>query len=139
MIALSLCSHFLRVNLHRRHDPEIALYTLVVVIEDIILNHPDQFFSGMEGVSVVPFTFHDPPETFHRSVVDTVSDSGHALCHSMINEFLVENAIRILKSSVTVKYRSCIRIVFYCDIKGIEYEFVVIGVSYHIRHDPSVT
>ncbi len=126
MIALSLCSHFQFMNLHRCHDPEIALYALVVVIEDIILNHPDQFFSGMEGVSVVPFTFHDPPETFHRSVVDTVSNSGHALCHSLIYEFLVENAIRILESAVAVEDRFCIRILSYCNIKSVKDQLVVV-------------
>ena len=39
--------------LHGREDAKVALYTMVVVVTDVILNHIDQFFLAGKAFPVV--------------------------------------------------------------------------------------
>ena len=56
-------------------DTEIALYTLVVVITDVVLNHIDQLLFAGKSFSIVAFPFENTPKSLHRTVID-------AMCHT---------------------------------------------------------
>ena len=66
---------------HRCQHAKVALYTAVVVVDDVILNHRNEFFSAREPSAIVSFPFQDAPESFHWSIVDSFCYSGHALLH----------------------------------------------------------
>ena len=103
--------------LHGRQNVQIPLKSLMVIIVDVVLDHSDKFFSVSETSSIVTFSFQNAPEPFHRSVIDAVRYSRHALRHPGILKFGVKHSVCVLKPSVTVKERMSIRIRFYSRIK----------------------
>ena len=91
------------VFLHRREDTKAPLHTSVVIITDIILNHIDQFLFAGKAPAVIAFSLQNSPEALHRSVVNTLGHTGHALSHASFLQFVVKGPIGILKSSITMK------------------------------------
>jgi hypothetical protein len=55
-----------------------------------------------EAVAIVSFSFKDPPESFHWSIVDALRYSGHTLSHAGIFQFGMECPVGVLESSVAV-------------------------------------
>ena len=96
--------------LHGREDAQISLYTMVVVVTNIILNHIDQLFLGGKTLTVVAFSFQDTPESLHRPIVDAFGYTGHTLRHTGILQLLVERTVCVLIAPVAVKQGMCLRI-----------------------------
>ena len=97
-----------------------------------------QFFPACKLPAVIAFSLKDAPETFHRTIVDALADSWHALGHTSSYYLLVELKVCILEASVTVKQRMCIRIILDRQIERSEDQWIVISISNHIWHDTSV-
>ena len=91
------------VFLHRCQNAQIALYTAVVVVADVILNHLHKLLAACEPSAVISFSFQNTPEAFHRAVVNALGNSGHALSHLCFLQFVVECSVCILESSVAVE------------------------------------
>ena len=50
------------MNLHGRPDTQPTLEAAEIVINDVTLDHTDQFLPAGEASAVVPFPLEDPPE-----------------------------------------------------------------------------
>ena len=122
--------------LHWCQDAEIPLQSLVVVIDDIVLNHLDQDFPVRESSAIVALPLEDSPEPLHRAVVYTLSYTGHTLLHPSIFQLLVEGTVRVLETSVAVEQGSCTGIGRCRLVKGIKNQWIVIPVTDHIGNDP---
>ena len=125
--------------LHRCQDAEIALYAPSVVIADEVLYRLDQFFLAGEALAVITLTFEDTPETLHWAVVDAVCHAGHALCHLCLFELMMKGSVRVLKSSVAVKQRMCVRVGLDCFLKGLEHQRIIVAVTDDVADDAVVT
>ena len=51
---------------------ESSLVSLVVVVINIVFDHRHELFPATETVAIVSFSFKNPPESFHRTVVDAL-------------------------------------------------------------------
>ena len=89
--------------LHRRQHAQVALYPAIVVIGDVVLNHGYEFLTTCESFAVIPFPLENAPEAFHRTVVNALGHSGHALLHLRFLQLIVESSVGVLKTSVTVE------------------------------------
>ena len=56
-------------------------------------------------MAVIHFPFQDAPETFHRTIVNAVSDPGHTLFHVMGVQTHPELGAGILEPAVAVEQR----------------------------------
>ena len=135
----SLSGELPRTHFHRRQNAEVSLDSPVVVVVDVTFNRLYKGFSGSKAPAIVAFPFQDAPEAFHRPIVNAVGHPGHALHHALVNQFPVEDMACVLESPVAMEDGLGIRVVLNCQIEGIKYQFVVVGVSQYVRHDPSVT
>ena len=126
------------VLFHRRQDAEIALQTLTVVIADIFLNHLNEALTVSKTLAVVPFPFENAPEAFHGTVVNTVSHTGHTLCHSRRFQLCMESAVCVLVTSIAVEQRMCIRISSNSRIEGVKHKCVIIAIPNNKCRNPSV-
>ena len=124
--------------LHRREDAEVALDAPVVVVTDIIFNHIDQLFLRGKALAVVPFTLQDAPKALHGTVVNALGHAGHALRHTGLLQLVMEGTVGVLKTSVTMKERMRIGIGLYGSVEGLEYQWIVIPVAYHISDNATV-
>ena len=123
---------------HRSEYAEIPLEPFGVVILNEILNHGNQAGPIGEAFSVIPFPLQNSPESFHRTVINTLGYSGHALRHTGFGQHTVESAVRVLESSVTVAERVGVRVCVNRYPERIKYQRIVIGVPNYIADDPSV-
>lgn len=75
-----------------------------------MLNHPDEFrFTGKTS-AIITLSLQDAPEPFHRTVVNTVRYTGHALCHPSLLEFVVKDSAGVLETSVAMEQWMSIRV-----------------------------
>ena len=88
---------------HRRQDAQITLDTSCVVIANILLDHLNKLVLAGEPSAVIAFPFQDAPEALHRTIVNTSTNTGHTLLHSLLVQFRLELLARVLESPVTVK------------------------------------
>ena len=91
---------------HGRQNTQITLNTPRVVIANILLNHLDKLALAGEPSAVIAFPFQDAPEPLHRAVINAMRHAGHTLRHSRLHELIVEGAVGVLESSVTM-WLSC--------------------------------
>ena len=101
--AVFLCCFVKAVFLHGRQDAEVSLQAFEVVVTNVIFDHYNQALFSSKPITVIAFAFEDSPESFHRSVVNALADSGHALLHTGIYQLLMKSAVGILVPSVTVE------------------------------------
>ena len=85
------------VFFYRRQYAQVTLDSSGVVITDVALNHLHEFLFVGETLAVIAFPFQNAPESFHRSIVNAVSHTGHTLSHSSLYEFMVEGSACVLK------------------------------------------
>ena len=123
---------------HRRQDTQIALHPPGVVVMDIGFNHLDKFTFAGKPSAVIAFPFQDAPEALHRTVVNAMRHAGHALRHACLHELVVESAVGVLESSVTMEQGMRVRIGFHSLIKGLENQRIVIAFAEHIGHDAPI-
>ena len=72
-----LCRHEIAfVLLHWCQNAQITLYSVVIVVSDVVLNHGNKFFSAHEASAVVSFPFQNTPEAFHRAVINAFVLNG---------------------------------------------------------------
>lgn len=134
-----LCGHEIAlVLLHRRQHAQIALYPAVVVVGDVILNHGNKIFPAREAFTIVPFSFENTPESFHRAIVNALGNSGHALLHLCGFQLVVKDSVRILETSVAMEQRMCIGVSCYGSIQCIEHQGIVIAVTDNKCDDSTV-
>ena len=123
---------------HRSEYAKVPLESFGVVVLNKILNHGNQVCPVSESYSIVPFAFQDSPESFHWSVINTLSDPGHTLRHTGLGQHVVEWAACILESSVAVAQWMRIRFGSNRCPKSIEHQRIVIGVPDHIADNSPV-
>ena len=126
------------VEFHGCHAEKPFLVTARIVKIKILSNCSGQFFGGCEFVQIIHLGFEQSPETFHRSVVYASTDARHTLPHMCFLQFGVEDFTCILKTSVAVKQRVCIRISGNRIIKSIKYKLVIVAFPDSVRNNPSV-
>ena len=90
---------------HRSEYAKVPLEPFGIVILNEILNHSNQAGPVGEAFSVIPLSFQDAPESFHRPVINAFGNPGHTLSHTSFCQHMVESAIGILVTPVTVKQR----------------------------------
>ena len=101
----------------------------IVVEVYVALNGRYQAVVILEVAKVVHFAFENAPEAFHGAVVDAATDARHALYHSSLVQSRLKLLTGILKTSVTVKHRVGIRVFGNGQIKGVEYELVIVAAA----------
>jgi len=97
-----------------------------------------KFMIGMKMAQIVHFALEDSPEAFHGPIVDTSTNTRHALNHARFIQLMSEPSIGILKTAVAVKQRFGTGILFNGKIKGIENQFVVVTRTYGERYNAIV-
>ena len=105
---------------------------------DIGLNHLDKFTFAGKPSAVIAFPLQNAPEALHRAVIDAMRHAGHALRHACLHELVVESAVGVLESSVTMEQGMRVRIGFHSLIKGLENQRIVVAFAEHIGHDAPV-
>ena len=105
------------------------MVTLVIVVENVVFNHGNQFFSVGETFAVVTFSFQNAPETFHWTVVNALADAGHALGHAGSHEHAVKSVVGVLETAVAVEQRACIRIQPNCFIEVFKHKRIIVAVA----------
>ena len=123
---------------HRRQHAQFTLHPSGVVIMDIGLNHLHKLPLAGKPSAVIAFPLQDAPEALHRAVIDAMRHAGHALRHACLHELVVESAVGVLESSVTMEQGMRVRIGFHSLIKGLENQRIVIAFAEHIGHDAPV-
>lgn len=124
---------------YRRQYAQVTLDSSGVVITDVALNHLHEFLFAGETLAVIAFPFQNAPESFHRSIVNAVSHTGHTLSHSSLYEFMVEGSACVLETSIAVEQRVGIWIRLNSFVKGFVNEWIIIALTDHIGHDAPVT
>ena len=123
---------------YRSENAEAALQSFGIVVGNVFFNHLHKTLAVSKPFAIIPFPFKNTPEALHRTVVNTMSHSGHALRHTRLFQFCMKCTVCILKPSITVKQRMCIRIGSHSRIKGVVYQRVVVAVSNHVGDYSSV-
>ena len=130
-----LCSS---VKLHRCHAMKALLVPLGIIEMDIFLDGGSQRLLARKFSQIVHLGFQDSPESFHRTIINTFCNPGHALRHSGSFQFIMEASICILKSSVTMTQRVCLWITGNGIVESIKDQCVIIVISNYIGHNPSI-
>ena len=133
--AIFLCGG---MKLHRCHAAKPLLVSFGIIEMDVFFNSRDQFLLISEFSQIVHLRFQDSPKSFHRAIVNTMSNSGHTLHHLCGIQLCPKILVCILESTVTVEQWVCIGIVLNCFIKGVKYQFVIVAGTNFIRHNSSV-
>lgn len=123
---------------HRGQHAQITLHPSGVVIMDIGLNHLDKFIFAGKPSAVIAFPLQNAPEALHRAVINAMRHAGHTLRHFRLHELVVESAVGVLESSVTMEQGMRVRIGFHSLIKGLENQRIVIAFAELIGHDAPV-
>ena len=126
------------VLFHRCQNAKVTLETLCVVVMNITANHFHQFSTVREAPSIITLSLQNTPEPFHGTVVNAAANTRHTLCYASIDQPLVEVSVGILKSTVTVEDRMCIRIALDGLCKSVEHKLVVVCIPNHKGNDTSV-
>ena len=124
---------------HWRQDTQIALHPSGIVITDIVFNHLDEVPLTGEPSAVVALPLQNPPEAFHRAVINAVGNTGHTLRHSRLHKLLVKCPVCVLETSVAVKQGMCVRIGLHRFVKGLENQRIVVAFAEYIGHNTPVT
>ena len=133
-----LCGEMRFVVLPWCHDVKMALQALVVVVPDIGLDHLDKLVSARERPPIVTLPLQDPPEAFHRTVVNAAADAGHALRHAVLHELRMERTIRVLAAPIAVEQGMRVGVLRHGLVKRVEYEAVVVVVAQLECYDPVI-
>ena len=120
---------------HRRQDAQIALHPSGVVIMDIVLDRLNKLPLTGETPAVIAFPLQNAPEALHRAVINAMRHTEHTLRHAGLHELVVESAVGVLESSVTMEQGMRVRIGFHSLINGLENQRIVIAFAEHIGHD----
>lgn len=73
-------------------------------------------FAGKPS-AVIAFPLQNAPEALHRAVINAMRHAGHTLRHFRLHELVVESAVGVLESSVTMEQGMHVRIGFHSLIK----------------------
>ena len=138
-LAVFLCRRIVVVMiLGRRHQMKIPLDSPGVIVVDILLDSSDQVLLGGKSPSIVLLALQDSPEALHWSVINAVSNPGHAVFHVVLLQLRAELSARILESPVTMKQWMSVRLQFHSGIKGVHDQRIVIMVSDHVGYNSAV-
>ena len=125
--------------LHWRQDTKIALHAACVVVADVAFNRLEQLLLAGKPPAIVTLPFQNAPESLHRTVINTVRHTGHALRHPSLFEFVVKGSAGVLESSVTVEQRMGVRVGLNSLVKGfIDKRVVVAHTDYKGDNTPII-
>jgi len=134
-----LCRHEIEfMLLHRRQHAQVALYSAVAIVSDVVLNHGNKLLAACEASSIVPLPLENAPETLHWAIADAFSNSGHALLLLRSFQLAVKSSVGILESSVTMEQWMCIRIGLNSSIQGVKYKGIIITIQDNESNDSTV-
>lgn len=114
------------------------MYTMSVVIQNIVVDHLDKFLLVGEAISIIALPLQNTPKTLHRVVVDAVGHTRHTLRHPSSLKFVMKGSAGILEPSITMEQGVNIRIGLNGLIKGFVDKRIVITLTQHIGHDTSI-
>lgn len=126
------------MELHGSHAAKSLLVSLGVVEMYVLLNRGAQLLLVGKFSQIVHLGFQDSPESFHWSIVNASSNSGHALYHFCGRQLCSKALARVLESTVTMEQRMYIGVLLNRFVKGVEHQFIIIAGSNFICHNPSV-
>lgn len=106
----------------------ISVDSAIVVIVHIIRDPCDQLRATHKFLAVIPFSFNHSPKPFHRTIIDTFSNTRHTLCHFSFNDSFIKILMCILESTITMKERVRLR---YLRLLDRRYQRRYSGHSYH--------
>lgn len=89
-------------------------------------------------VQLEHFCFDNPPESFCRTIIDAMTNTGHGLSHALFLQLHLKYITCILESPVAMKKRFGAGITFKRFIIGIENQLIIISFAYHIGHRTTV-
>ena len=124
--------------LNWRQYAEISLHTFCVVIVYIGLNHLNQVLLGCKSFTIIILALQNAPETFHGTIVDAMSHTGHTLSHACSFKLTMKCPIRILKTPVAMKQRLGTWIFADCLIKCLKYQRIVVAFAYDIGNNSPI-
>ena len=122
---------------HRSHYIKLTLIALVVIIYICCYHFNERFFTGIFH-SIISLTFQYSPKALHWPIVQAFAYPRHTLCHFSSLYLLMKIRACVLKATIAVEKRMGIGVRFYCLLKGLKDQFVVVAVSYLIRDYPSI-
>ena len=122
----------------RSQNAQIVLNPLGVVVDNIILNHLNKRFPGSKVAAIVTLALENTPKAFHWTVVNAVGHARHTLYHFVLLQHLVEFAVGVLETTVTVEQWVRVRIGPYCFLESVKYQRIVVAVTNHIGDDTTV-
>ena len=126
------------MKFHRCHASESLLVTLVVVKIEITLDCRNQIVTRSKLSEIVHFRFENTPKSLHWTVVNASANAWHTLSHIGGNKFVVKAFACVLKPTVAMEQRMCIRIRLYRLVKSCIYKRIIVAVSDPVRNDPPV-
>ena len=91
------------VKLHRRHAAKALLVPLGIIEMDIFFDGGSQCLLARKFSQIVHLGFQNSPESFHRTIVNTPSNSGHTLHHLCGVQLCPKALTCILESTVTIE------------------------------------
>ena len=91
------------VKLHRRHAAKALLVALGIIEMDIFFDGGSQCLLARKFSQIVHLGFQNSPESFHRTIVNTPSNSGHTLHHLCGVQLCPKALTCILESTVTME------------------------------------
>ena len=119
----------LPVLFHGRQNAQISLYTTIIVVRNVGMNHIHKFFLAGETPPIVSLPFQYPTESLHGTIINAVGNTGHTLRHPRLHKLLVKCPIRILKTSVAMEQGMCVRIRLNRLVKGFENQRIVVALT----------
>ena len=123
-----LCGKEKVVLLKGCENAQIALHTPIVIVADVICNHPNQVLLAGKASTVVSFALEDTPETLHRAVVNALGDARHTLRHPGSFQFVMEGSACVLESTVRMEDGMGVWVFLQSLVKGLEYKWIVVSV-----------
>ncbi|SFK88489.1 hypothetical protein SAMN04488076_107119, partial [Trichococcus palustris] len=117
---------------------QLSLNASIIVVFHIIVNHINQRRTTRKFTTVIFFTLNERPKPFHRAIINTTSDTGHALYHTRLSQTRTELLACILKSAITVKQRMSIRFILYGRIKSLEDYRHIVSITNYVGDNSTV-
>lgn len=119
-------------------NAEIVLNPLGIVVDNIRLDHLNQRFFRGESPAIIALTLEDAPEALHWAIVNAMGYARHTLHHFVLLQHLVEFAVGVLETTVTVEQWVRVRIGPYCFLESVKYQWIVVAVTDHIGDNTAV-
>ena len=105
---------------------------------DVLLYGVFECLDVFKFIEIIHLRFDDAPETFNRSTINALTDTRHTLCEPIVLKLHLKDMTRVLKSSVRVEERCCVRILSHRFLKDLEHQLIIITTTDFIGYDTPI-